>query len=75
MTDLGVQDTAAKADNMVNPAVLAASMIDERAPDIVEALNDMYQNSQLAFCFICCPIAPSKSSTSRGWNAHQNSSP
>src|ERR1700732_302573 len=41
MTDLGVQDAAAKADNMVNPAILAASMIDERAPDIVEALNDM----------------------------------
>jgi hypothetical protein len=41
MTDLDVQDEAAKADNMVNPAVLAASMIDERAPDIVEALNDM----------------------------------
>ena len=41
MTDLGVQDAAAKADNMVNPAFLAASMIDERAPDIVEALNDM----------------------------------
>ena len=41
MTDLDVQDAAAKADNMVNPAFLAASMIDERAPDIVEALNDM----------------------------------
>jgi len=41
MTDLGVQDAAAKADHMVNPASLAASMIDERAPDIVEALNDM----------------------------------
>jgi magnesium transporter len=41
MPDLGVQDAAVKADNMVNPAFLAASMIDERAPDIVEALNDM----------------------------------
>src|ERR1700736_2810349 len=41
MTDLGVQDAAAKADAMVNPAFLAASMIDERAPDIVEALSDM----------------------------------
>src|SRR5712671_5775910 len=42
MTDLDVQDDpAAKADNMVNPAFLAASMIEERAPDIVEALNDM----------------------------------
>jgi hypothetical protein len=26
---------------MINPAVLAATMIDERAPDIVEALSDM----------------------------------
>jgi len=41
MTDLGVQDAAAKADHMVNPVSLAASMIEERAPDIVEALNDM----------------------------------
>src|SRR5260221_8960748 len=42
MTALDVQDDpAAKADNMVNPAFLAASMIEERAPDIVEALNDM----------------------------------
>jgi len=41
MTDLDVQDAAAKADNMVNPAFLAASVIDERARDIVEALNDM----------------------------------
>src|SRR3984893_14137236 len=42
MTDLDVRDDpAAKADNMVNPAFLAASMIEERAPDIVEALNDM----------------------------------
>jgi magnesium transporter len=41
MTDLDVQDPTAKADNMVNPALLAASMIEERAPDIVEALNDM----------------------------------
>ena len=41
MTDLDGQDAAAKADNMVNPALLAASMLEERAPDIVEALNDM----------------------------------
>jgi magnesium transporter len=41
MTDPDVQDAAAKADDMANPAFLAASMIDERAPDIVEALNDM----------------------------------
>src|SRR6201989_1916682 len=41
MTDLGVRNAAAEADAMVNPASLAASMIEERAPDIVEALNDM----------------------------------
>jgi magnesium transporter len=41
MTDLDVQDAAAKADNMANPAFLAASVIEERAPDIVEALNEM----------------------------------
>jgi magnesium transporter len=41
VTDIDVQDAAAKADNMVNPAFLATSMIEERAPDIVEALNDM----------------------------------
>ena len=41
MTDLDTLDPAAKPDDMVNPAFLAASMIDERAPDIVEALNDL----------------------------------
>jgi magnesium transporter len=41
MTDLNVRDAEANADNTVNPAFLAASMIEERAPDIVEALNDM----------------------------------
>ena len=41
MTDLDGQDAAAKADNMINPALVAASMVEERAPDIVEALNDM----------------------------------
>src|SRR6202171_449067 len=42
MTDLDVQDDpAAKADNTIDPAFLAAGMIEERAPDIVEALNDM----------------------------------
>jgi magnesium transporter len=41
MSDLGVQDATAQADDTVNPAFLAASMIEERAPDIVEALNDM----------------------------------
>jgi hypothetical protein len=30
MTDLHVQDAAAKTDNMVNPTFLAASMIEER---------------------------------------------
>ena len=41
MTDLDVQDAVAKANNVANPAFLAASMIEERAPDIVEALNDL----------------------------------
>ena len=41
MTDLDVQDPAAKPDDMVNPAFLAASMLEERAPDIVEAVNDL----------------------------------
>src|SRR5258706_3159260 len=41
MTDLDVEDAAAKADDMTNPVFLAASMIEERAADIVEALNDM----------------------------------
>jgi len=41
MTDLDVQDAAAKGNDMANPSFLAASMIEERAPDIVEALNDM----------------------------------
>src|SRR3981081_3146525 len=41
MTDLDVQDAEAKANDMANPSFLAASMIEERAPDIVEALNDM----------------------------------
>src|SRR5712675_2025333 len=41
MSDLDIQDAAVKADNMVNPTFLATSMIEERAPDIVEALNDM----------------------------------
>jgi magnesium transporter len=41
MTDPDVQDAAATADDMANPAFLAASMLEERPPDIVEALNDM----------------------------------
>ena len=41
MTEPDVRDAVAEADNMANPAFLAASMIEERAPDIVEALNDM----------------------------------
>ena len=72
MTDLDGQDAAAKADNMVNPALLAASMIEERAPDIVEALNDMPSELAVAACFTCRPTAPLKSLTSRGWNANQN---
>ena len=74
MTDLGVQDAAAKADNMVNPAFLAASMIDERAPDIVEALNDMPPELAVAVLLHRRPIALLKFSTSLGWNANQNSS-
>ncbi len=41
MTDPDVQELAAKVDDMANPAFLAASMIEERAADIVEALNDI----------------------------------
>src|SRR3984957_7318322 len=41
MTDLDARDPATKTDDMVNPAFLAASMTEERAPDIVEAVNDM----------------------------------
>src|ERR1700676_5592200 len=41
MTDLDVRDAEAKANDMANSSFLAASMIEERAPDIVEALNDM----------------------------------
>src|SRR6202035_5624509 len=41
MTELDVQEPVAKADDMANPTFLAASMIEERAADIVEALNDM----------------------------------
>jgi hypothetical protein len=40
MTDLDVRE-AAKTGDMVDPAVLAARMTEERAPDIVEAVNDM----------------------------------
>src|SRR3977135_2911590 len=50
MTDPDVLDAAAKADNMANPAFLAASMIEERAPDIAESLNDM--TSALAVAFL-----------------------
>ena len=41
MTDLDAMDPVAKPDDMVNPAFLAASMIDERSPDIVEALKSL----------------------------------
>ena len=74
MTDLDVQDSAAKADDMVNPAFLAASMIEERAPDIVEALNDMPSELAVAVLLHLRPIAPLKFSTSRGWSANQKSS-
>jgi magnesium transporter len=40
MTDLDVRE-AAQTGDMVDPAVLAARMTEERAPDIVEAVNDM----------------------------------
>src|SRR5258708_4549414 len=48
MTDPDVQDPVAKADDMANPAFLSASMIEERAPDIVEALNDMLRELAVA---------------------------
>src|ERR1700724_4915551 len=49
MTELGVRDAvAAKVDKMVDPALLATSMIEERAPDIVEALNDMLSELAVA---------------------------
>src|SRR3981081_1423103 len=41
MTDLDLQDPAAKADKLADPAFLAANVIDARAPASVEALNDM----------------------------------
>jgi hypothetical protein len=34
-------DAMAEADDMVDPAFLAASLIDEPSPNIVQALNDM----------------------------------
>src|ERR1700692_3962234 len=55
MTDLDVQDAEAKANDMANPSFLAASMIEERAPDIVEALNDIH--SELA-CAGLLPLPP-----------------
>jgi magnesium transporter len=41
MTDTNIVDPVARASDMANPAFLAASMLEERAPDIVEAINDM----------------------------------
>jgi magnesium transporter len=41
MTDTNTVDPVARASDMANPAFLAASMLEERAPDIVEAINDM----------------------------------
>ena len=48
MTDLDVRDPAAKTDDMVDPALLAARMAEERAPDIVEAVNDMASDLAVA---------------------------
>src|ERR1700723_1510307 len=41
MTDLDVQDPVGNPDDTIEPAFLAARVIDERAQDIVEALNDV----------------------------------
>ena len=41
MTGTNIVDPVAKASDMANPVFLAASMLEERAPDIVEAINDM----------------------------------
>src|SRR5258706_3900069 len=41
MTDTNIVDPIAKASDIANPVFLAASMLEERAPDIVEAINDM----------------------------------
>ena len=41
MTDTDTVDPVARASDLANPAFLAASMLEERAPDIVEAINDM----------------------------------
>jgi magnesium transporter len=41
MTDTNIVDPVARASDLANPAFLAASMLEERAPDIVEAINDM----------------------------------
>jgi magnesium transporter len=41
MTDTDIVDPVAEASDMANPGFLAASMLEERAPDIVEAINDM----------------------------------
>src|SRR3982074_2908710 len=48
MTDLDNREPAAKTDDMVDPAFLAASMTDERAPDLVEAVNDMTAHPAVA---------------------------
>ena len=41
MTDTNTVDPVIKASDVANPAFLAASMLEERAADIVEAINDM----------------------------------
>ncbi len=72
MANLDTRDAVWNADNTVNPAFLAASMIDERAPDRLS--TTCLKNLQSRFYFICHPTAPLKSSISRALNANANSS-
>src|ERR1700736_5713503 len=58
MTELDVQEPVAKADDMANPACLHASMIEERAADIVEALNDMPPELAVAVLLHLPPAGP-----------------
>jgi magnesium transporter len=74
MSDLGVQDATAEAGDMVNPAFLAASMIEERAPDIVEALNDMPSELAVAVLLHLPPDRAIEVLRPAGSNANQNSS-
>ena len=66
MTDLDVLEPAAKPEDMVDPAFLAASMLDERAPDIVEALND--EPAELA-ARVLLHLPPDKSVHFRSYSA------